>query len=300
MKIIGLICLILGIMAAVKAFNDEPPKQASEAYQRGYNAGRVTVPVVLLGLGLWLLLRDGSRRVRPTPSRPRSVSGPPPRPTPPPVVLTQIPVKIHCGCGQNYAFEAEPVGGRMPAPVTCPVCGADGTETANAFIAGALAARAETSAWTQANASGRGRRLHPALLAGMAVIGLIVVAVAIRVVVRISSIRNPARQDRPRTTESSWTRRDASPPQIGRPNSPATQPPGAASEGNRGRTSRPGSARDAAPVPPDVTAVEVFWGNRWWPATILRRDPQRAYIHYDGWNSSYDEWVTPDRLRPRR
>jgi hypothetical protein len=25
-----------------------------------------------------------------------------------------------------------------------------------------------------------------------------------------------------------------------------------------------------------------------------------AFIHYDGWSSASDEWVTPDRLRPKR
>jgi len=48
-----------------------------------------------------------------------------------------IPVKIECGCGQRYAFEIEPVGGRMPGPVACPVCGADGTAAANDAIAAA-------------------------------------------------------------------------------------------------------------------------------------------------------------------
>ena len=46
-----------------------------------------------------------------------------------------IPVKIQCGCGQRYAFEIEPVGGRMSSSVACPVCGADGTSAANEAIA---------------------------------------------------------------------------------------------------------------------------------------------------------------------
>jgi hypothetical protein len=44
-------------------------------------------------------------------------------------------VKVVCGCGQKYKFEVEPVHGRMPAPVNCPACGADGTVAANAIIA---------------------------------------------------------------------------------------------------------------------------------------------------------------------
>ena len=44
-------------------------------------------------------------------------------------------IKVQCECGQRYAFEVEPVNGRMPHPVACPVCGADGTSAANALIA---------------------------------------------------------------------------------------------------------------------------------------------------------------------
>jgi hypothetical protein len=51
-----------------------------------------------------------------------------------------IPVKIQCGCGQRYAFDVEPVNGRMPVSVACPACGADGTAAANECIASALAA----------------------------------------------------------------------------------------------------------------------------------------------------------------
>lgn len=46
-----------------------------------------------------------------------------------------ITVKILCGCGQKYSFDVEPYNGRMPAPVQCPVCRADGTAAANEIIA---------------------------------------------------------------------------------------------------------------------------------------------------------------------
>ena len=49
-----------------------------------------------------------------------------------------IPVKIECGCGQPYAFDVEPVNGRMPSTVACPSCGVDGTATANDIIARSL------------------------------------------------------------------------------------------------------------------------------------------------------------------
>jgi hypothetical protein len=46
-----------------------------------------------------------------------------------------IPVKIFCDCGQKYAFDVQPLEGKMPAPISCPVCGRDGTNDANQFIA---------------------------------------------------------------------------------------------------------------------------------------------------------------------
>ncbi len=52
-----------------------------------------------------------------------------------------IPIKIICPCGQKYAFDVSPVNGRMPAPIQCPRCGADGTTVANAIISLALGVR---------------------------------------------------------------------------------------------------------------------------------------------------------------
>src|SRR5262245_41400361 len=40
-------------------------------------------------------------------------------------------VKVVCSCGQKYVFEVQPANGRMPSPVACPTCGADGTALAN-------------------------------------------------------------------------------------------------------------------------------------------------------------------------
>jgi len=44
-------------------------------------------------------------------------------------------VKVVCNCGQKFAFDVEPVNGRMPVSVSCPGCGADGTQTANEVLA---------------------------------------------------------------------------------------------------------------------------------------------------------------------
>jgi hypothetical protein len=57
-----------------------------------------------------------------------------------------VPIKIQCDCGQKYAFEVEPVHGRMPYAVTCPSCGADGTAKANAIIAQSTPAQAQVAA----------------------------------------------------------------------------------------------------------------------------------------------------------
>jgi len=52
-----------------------------------------------------------------------------------------VPIKIQCDCGQRYAFDVEPVGGRMPWTVKCPACGVDGTDAANAALARTLPAQ---------------------------------------------------------------------------------------------------------------------------------------------------------------
>jgi putative pyrroloquinoline-quinone binding quinoprotein len=49
-------------------------------------------------------------------------------------------VKVQCSCETKYAFDVEPVNGRMPVPVSCPSCGTDGTDAANASIQQQLAA----------------------------------------------------------------------------------------------------------------------------------------------------------------
>lgn len=45
-----------------------------------------------------------------------------------------LEVKIQCVCGHHYKFQVEPLNGRMPSVVNCPVCGSDGTARANAAI----------------------------------------------------------------------------------------------------------------------------------------------------------------------
>jgi hypothetical protein len=49
-----------------------------------------------------------------------------------------ITVKIFCACGQKYVFEVWSVDGRMPQPVSCPLCGRDGTGEAERILAQTL------------------------------------------------------------------------------------------------------------------------------------------------------------------
>jgi hypothetical protein len=46
--------------------------------------------------------------------------------------------------------------------------------------------------------------------------------------------------------------------------------------------------------------IDVAWGQRWWPAEILRLQGTQYLIHYTGFASSWDEWVTRDRIRSRQ
>lgn len=57
-------------------------------------------------------------------------------------------LKVVCQCGQKYKFDVEPVNGRMPFPVNCPVCNLDGTSTANAMLAEILVNQPSPSAAT--------------------------------------------------------------------------------------------------------------------------------------------------------
>ncbi len=41
---------------------------------------------------------------------------------------------VQCPCGQSFAFQEEPIGGRLRVPVHCPGCGSDRTTTANDYV----------------------------------------------------------------------------------------------------------------------------------------------------------------------
>lgn len=71
-------------------------------------------------------------------------------------------------------------------------------------------------------------------------------------------------------------------------------PPGATNAVNTG------TVVGGGPYAPG-TAVMVKWKGSWWPAHVMQVGPQgnRWFIHYDGYSSSWDEWVGPGRIRPR-
>jgi hypothetical protein len=43
--------------------------------------------------------------------------------------------------------------------------------------------------------------------------------------------------------------------------------------------------------------VQVEWKGTWYAATILQVKDGQYRIHYEGWASSWDEWVAPGRIR---
>jgi hypothetical protein len=43
--------------------------------------------------------------------------------------------------------------------------------------------------------------------------------------------------------------------------------------------------------------AEVLWKGAWYPATVLKVDDNQCYITYDGYDSSWNEWVEPARFR---
>lgn len=41
---------------------------------------------------------------------------------------------------------------------------------------------------------------------------------------------------------------------------------------------------------------EVLWKGKWYPAQVLDANGRQCYITYDGYSSSWNEWVSPARL----
>lgn len=50
---------------------------------------------------------------------------------------------------------------------------------------------------------------------------------------------------------------------------------------------------------PKGEGVDVQWEQKWFPATVLDAFDNLHLVHYDGYSSSWDEWVAPSRIRAR-
>ena len=43
--------------------------------------------------------------------------------------------------------------------------------------------------------------------------------------------------------------------------------------------------------------AQVYWKGSWWPAQVVKAKGSKCYVHYDGYDKSWDEWVGPARIR---
>lgn len=66
-------------------------------------------------------------------------------------------------------------------------------------------------------------------------------------------------------------------------------------------------ANATTPVTPPLkiapnAAIEVEWNGSWYKATVLetRASDGHAFIRFDGYSDSWNEWVPPARMRPRQ
>jgi len=45
--------------------------------------------------------------------------------------------------------------------------------------------------------------------------------------------------------------------------------------------------------------VQIKWENKWYPGKVLRNELGLQFVHYDGYGDIDNEWVAPERLKPR-
>ena len=43
--------------------------------------------------------------------------------------------------------------------------------------------------------------------------------------------------------------------------------------------------------------IEILWGGTWYKGSVVEVKGDQYKVHYDGWGSSWDEWVKKERLR---
>ena len=44
-------------------------------------------------------------------------------------------------------------------------------------------------------------------------------------------------------------------------------------------------------------SAQVLWKGKWYSAHVMKAKGDQCYIHYDGYSTSWDEWVGADRIR---
>ena len=45
--------------------------------------------------------------------------------------------------------------------------------------------------------------------------------------------------------------------------------------------------------------AEAYWGSSWYPVSVIATKGDHCLIHYDGYGDNWNEWVPPNRIRPR-
>jgi hypothetical protein len=58
-----------------------------------------------------------------------------------------------------------------------------------------------------------------------------------------------------------------------------------------------GKAQTSSTAPTVGSKVEILWGGTWYKGSVVEEKGEQYKVHYDGWDSSWDEWVKKDRLR---
>lgn len=57
------------------------------------------------------------------------------------------------------------------------------------------------------------------------------------------------------------------------------------------------TAQGAAPIFKAGSKVEIYWASSWYGGSVLEVKGDLYKVHYDGYSSSWDEWVNKNRLR---
>lgn len=89
---------------------------------------------------------------------------------------------------------------------------------------------------------------------------------------------------------------------------------GAPDDAGRGPERQAAAAPSAAPSAPQAPVAapaaglawkvgdpaSVEWKGKWWPASVIEVGADNRWkIHYDGYDTSWDEWVGPERIRKK-